>query len=473
MTETEITDRLREAIVLNGPDIWRSNGYLQDAQQAGLSLADAIKRATEITQEVDNNKLLFQNIQARIARLSQPSRHQLIEQDLNQIINAASSLKLSADFVRNQWVPTVLAQITASKQPAPTQPTIVPPALTVIEPVVSTPDTFEELIESEPEIIEPNVPAAEPVRPFSPPVEPTPVRPVTPPPPVVEQPVKPSGPPEPAPVVRSFTATPARVRKGQPVTLDGDVENLLAVTIDDLGEGLSPKNRGWVKPTKTAEYTLFDANDNPLSTVRVEVIPPDRSGVYGVLFALALLAVIYWFIKSNNARESAPPTKRKPEQTTRSQPNDQPTRKTRVSQKKTEPEPTSEASDTRIKPTSEPIASVPDVKKKVEPPISKPVEQTTSPAEPAIKPSTPADARQGKYEESFGDKPYDKVELGTDERGWRRARYKGRWGYINEDDEWVIKPEYEAVTPFRGNTAAVFLNGQLMTINRAGEQIKK
>ena len=57
-------------------------------------------------------------------------------------------------------------------------------------------------------------------------------------------------------------------------------------------------------------------------------------------------------------------------------------------------------------------------------------------------------------------------------RGWRRARSKGRWGYVNESDEWVIQPEYEAVTPFRGNTAAVFLNGQLMTINRAGEQVR-
>ncbi len=95
------------------------------------------------------------------------------------------------------------------------------------------------------------------------------------------------------------------------------------------------------------------------------------------------------------------------------------------------------------------------------------------PVKPVIRPSTPADARTGKYEEAFGDKPYDKVELGADERGWRRARRSGRWGYINEADEWVIQPEYEAVTPFRGNTAAVFLNGQLMTINREGEPIRK
>ena len=77
MTETELTDRLREAIVLDGPDIWRTNGYLDDARQAGIPLADALKRANEISQEVASNNLLFKNIQARIERMAQPSRIQL------------------------------------------------------------------------------------------------------------------------------------------------------------------------------------------------------------------------------------------------------------------------------------------------------------------------------------------------------------------------------------------------------------
>ena len=315
MTETELTDRLREAIVLDGPDVWRTNGYLEDARQAGLSEADAQKRAAIISQEVANNNLLFQNIQARIARLAQPSRIHLYDQDLNQIVNAASSLKLSPDFVRHRWVPTVLKRLggeSKTQQPQPVaEPTIVaPPVLT--EPVAKS--ISNDVIESKPETLKPVV-VPEPVRPSTPPVEPpiyvspTPVTPV-------ERPMKPASPPEPAPVVRSFTATPARVSKGQPVTLAWEVDNLLAVTIDDLGEGLSPANRGWVKPTKTTEYTLFDANNNPLSTVRVEVIKPDRSGLYGVLFALALLAAIYWFIKSSNRSDNSSTVDRKTEQTT-------------------------------------------------------------------------------------------------------------------------------------------------------------
>ncbi|GAB4034694.1 WG repeat-containing protein [Spirosoma jeollabukense] len=475
MTETELTDRLREAIVLDGPDVWRSNGYLQDAQQAGLPLADALKRANEISQEVANNNLLFQNIQARIARLAQPSRSQFIEQDLNQIVNAATSLKLSPDFVRNKWVPTVLQRLAAASKPEPAEPVSTPAPSIVSEPVDQV-DTYEQLIEREPEPPKPAVSTPEPAKPVEPVIErAVPVSSPTPVSPVIDRPVVPPSPPEPPPIVRSFTATPARIKKGQAVTLAWEVENLLAVTIDDLGEGLSPSNRGWVKPLKTTDYTLFDANDNPLSTVRVEVIKPDRSGVYGVLFALALLAAIYWFIKSNNTPEPEREPKSKTEQPTKSSKKKRGMKTTSVRRQDPEPTPdvatTSEATATPTEAASEPIATLPDVKKK-ELTTSKPAEEPLGPEEPVTKPANPTDARQGKYVEAFGNKPYDKVEVGPDEQGWRRARSHGRWGYVNEFDEWVIRPEFEAVTPFRGNTAAVFINGQLITINRLGEQVR-
>ncbi|WP_420147139.1 WG repeat-containing protein [Spirosoma sp.] len=469
MTETELIDRLREAIVLDGPDVWRTNGYLQDAQQAGLSLTDALKRANEVGQEVSNNSILFQNIQARIARLAQPSRAHLIEQDLQQIVNAATSLKLSPDFVKNRWVPTVLHRLAATSAPPKPEPSATFPTDT---PPVKESEAFEELLEVEPAkaspvVVEPVI--AEPVA-----VEPIVVPPVPASPEPVEHkttdpvPAAPSIPQKP-PIVRSFTATPARVQKGQPVTLEWDVENLLAVTIDDLGEGLSPKNRGWVKPSKSADYTLFDANNNPLSTVRIEVIKPDRSGVYGVLFALLLLAIIYWFIKSGNSRDdTSTKPKRKTEQTTER-------RSTSMRLPNSEPsanETTTEATDTPSETANEPTTTLPEPTKNDDRPASSSADETVATTEPDPKPDNPAEARTGKYAEAFGDKPYDKIELGTDEQGWRRARSKGRWGYVNENDEWVIQPEYEAVTPFRGNTAAVFLNGQLMTINRSGEQVR-
>lgn len=487
MTETELIDRLREAIVLDGPDAWRNNGYLQDAQAAGLPLEVALKRANEVSQEVSNNNILFQNIQARIARLAQPSRSHLIEQDMAQIVNAARSLHLSPDFVRNRWVPAELARLKPKSASAPPEP-LPEPVTPVLPPTpVATPvndaNDFSDLLEIEEQPVRP-APKEPPAKAVVPePVPGPPKPPVYVPTPDLVPPPTYSPPPlvGPAPVVRSFMATPARIRKGESVTLEWDVENLLAVTIDDLGEGLSPKNRGWIKPSKTADYTLFDANNNPLSTVRVEVIPRDYSGLYGVLFALALLAMIYFFVRNNNA---TPEPERKPDrQTQRTTKRNASTTTRRDSKREPTEDVATDPLPNRTEETvDEPIASV-DVPAKTterEKPVEElpkqkqkpdPVEET--PDEPVTKPSTPADARAGKYEEAFGDKPYDKVELGADDRGWRRARSNGRWGFINEADEWVIQPEYEAVTPFRGNTAAVFLNGQLMTINREGKQIRK
>ncbi|PRY37606.1 WG repeat protein [Spirosoma oryzae] len=463
MTETELTDRLREQLILNGPDAWQTGDYPYQAAQLGLSDEDARKRAMVVRDEVLANSLLLDQIRARIARLIEPSRVHLYEQDLSKIINAAGSLGLSPDFVRSRWIPAEKARL------MPTPP--VQPPMDMVQP---TP---------EPRVVdEPVKPVVVPPVVVLPPVE-EPPAPVVVPEPVITR-SEPVLPPEPAPisrrepeptvgpppVVRSFTATPARVKRGQPVTLDWDVVNVLAVTIDDLGEGLSPKNRGWVKPSKSTDYTLFDANNNPLSTVRVEVIKPDRSGLYGVLFALALLVIIYWFVRSSNTRQPPKREETRQEETLNRQ------------LPYTEREPVTSAADEPVPASTDTVAT-----SVAEAPVATEAspEKTTKESEPAVEqttdtrtastdntPTTPSDARQGRYEESFGNSPYDKVELGVDDHGWRRARKNGRWGYIDQHDNWVIEPRFEAITPFRNDIASAFLDGQLLKIDRSGEPVR-
>ncbi len=532
MTTTELTDRLREAIVLNGPDAWRTNGYLADAQAAGLSVADAEALAAEVSDEVSANSILFKGIRDRIARLALPSRSAYRDQDTSRIILAAQSLKLSPDFVRDRWIPAELAKFT----PLPTPPDPEPVIAESPVPAPVAADVYEELLEPEP--LPPIPVQPEPAKPAGETVESMrrkvydslndygdripapairslfrtisydeaelavaiwsylqiegyqpitesvssdlrekltatdwqiPIRQAASPPPVY---VPPIDLPEPtAPIVHSFTATPARVMRGKPVTLEWDVENLLAVTIDDLGEGLSPKNRGWIKPKKTADYTLFDVNNNPLSTVRVEVIPPDRSGLYGVLFALFLLALIYYFVRGSASGNNADTEETNRREQTEDRP--APTKKnTSLSYSGPESAPDKSIAD----PTPEAVETAATDTKIAESAVAQPEDVKPKEPEPesvaAPAPVTPQEARRGKYEEAFGDKPYDKVELGDDELGWRRARKNGRWGYIDTNDKWVIEPEYGAVTPFKGNTASVFLNGQLITIDRDGRQIR-
>ncbi len=477
MTETELADQLREQLILNGPDAWQSGDYLYRAGQLGLTDEEARKRAISVRDQVLANGLLLEQVRSRITRLIEPSRVHLYEQDLSKIINAAGSLGLSADFVRTRWIPFEKARLAPVAPPyvAPTDPIpqvpestarqeTIPPV--IVSPVVDIPPGAG-LSGLESSVV--GLPAVEASAPIiiDEPVVSRPER-VVPPDPIPTYRPEPS--PGPPPVVRSFTATPARVRKGQPVTIDWDVANVLAVTIDDLGEGLSPKNRGWVKPTKSTDYTLFDANNNPLSTVRVDVIQPDRSGLYGILFALALLAVIYWFIRSTNNRQPQEREKNRQEK-----PIDRSSDRSDVMPL---PSVTDEPATTRVDTIPAPAAEASVATETVrEKPTVEPEQTTDQPTDTRTAQTdnvttNPGDARQGRYEEAFGDSRFDKIELGTDDRGWRRARKNGRWGYIDPENNWVIQPRFEAVTPFRNDVASAFLDGQMLKIDRSGEPVR-
>lgn len=45
----------------------------------------------------------------------------------------------------------------------------------------------------------------------------------------------------------------------------------------------------------------------------------------------------------------------------------------------------------------------------------------------------------------------------------------GRWGYINEHQQWVVQPKFEDAKEFQGGRAAVRQRGQWGFINKRGE----
>lgn len=45
----------------------------------------------------------------------------------------------------------------------------------------------------------------------------------------------------------------------------------------------------------------------------------------------------------------------------------------------------------------------------------------------------------------------------------------GRWGFINERQEWVIQPRYEEAREFQGGKAPAKQNGKWGFINKRGE----
>lgn len=45
----------------------------------------------------------------------------------------------------------------------------------------------------------------------------------------------------------------------------------------------------------------------------------------------------------------------------------------------------------------------------------------------------------------------------------------GKWGFINDRQQWVIRPVYQDVKPFKDGKAAAMLNGKWGFINTRGE----
>lgn len=45
----------------------------------------------------------------------------------------------------------------------------------------------------------------------------------------------------------------------------------------------------------------------------------------------------------------------------------------------------------------------------------------------------------------------------------------GRWGYVDEQQRWIIQPSFEDAQEFKGGRAAVRQNGKWGFINKRGE----
>ncbi|GAB3315800.1 hypothetical protein GCM10027299_05250 [Larkinella ripae] len=69
-------------------------------------------------------------------------------------------------------------------------------------------------------------------------------------------------------------------------------------------------------------------------------------------------------------------------------------------------------------------------------------------------------------------KPYDAVDNQVGDFGLRAARKGGKWGYVDQKDQWQINPVFDDVMPFQDGKALVILDGQQISIDRDGARIR-
>ncbi|RIV18130.1 hypothetical protein DYU11_29690 [Fibrisoma montanum] len=487
MTLNELQERIKEEVILHDGDLkewqWRRNGLLTEAEQDGLSAAEFMRQVNDVSYRVG---ALFPRIHAlrdKISDYARADRKQLTSAHINEVVTEAERLTLLRAFVTDRWIPSILATIpdpapvaepvrpvvppapVPPPQPAALPTELIPPAsglsrdeirrqvaarldqykavklipaqalrnlydLSRADEPIITEEAFSYLVSNFYQATqEPHgnslrdrllstdwhhLLREEPA-----------------PPPVVPK----TEPPKTKPiVVRSFRANPGRVRKGEAVMLEWEVEGVPFVTVDDLGSMLSPSGRGRVIPSKTTNYHLFDPSDQPLSQLTVDVMPPNRSGFWGVLFAVALLLVLYWFLQSTFGQKSNRDTDRdkpKVEKTTRA-----------ASEKTTPQRP---RKPRRQKTTG--------------------LTGTASSSDNAYR-SGEATPRSAK-----ATRRYDDIREERGQYGEQQASQDGRWG-LWLDDHWLIQPVYDDISVFRNKQATVIQNGQQYQIDINGERIR-
>ncbi|AQG78309.1 WG repeat-containing protein [Spirosoma montaniterrae] len=465
MTIDELREWIKDEIVLHEGDVaeweWRKKGLTTEAKAIGLSDADFSRLVNQVSLSVQPDFGKISVVRDSILTLARQRRGKLTPADVETLVKQAEPARLSRAFVADKWIPALVQTLPVETE-AVTPPPVVENA-PIVEPATTPGETAESMRRKVTDSLDDfkgRIPApairslfrtinfdeAElavaiwsylQIHEYVPERElisdslreklvSTDWRVRQPEPELSPLPREQDLPPPPAPIVHTFTATPGRVRSGQDVRLEWDVANLLAVTVDDVGEGLSPQNWARVNPRKTTEYTLFDALNNPLSTVRVEVIPSDRSGLYGVLFALALLALIYFFIRNTNntsqQRQTDPPARVEKRDVTEPA---QPRKKQR--RQETASVSTDEASDYRTQ--------LPAPKKEIE-------------------------------------TDYDEILDDAGQFGERKARKGNRWG-LWTDDGWLIRPKYDDITEFRNGRATVINNGNDYQIDPEGKRIRE
>ncbi|MGA0559179.1 WG repeat-containing protein [Larkinella sp. VNQ87] len=70
-------------------------------------------------------------------------------------------------------------------------------------------------------------------------------------------------------------------------------------------------------------------------------------------------------------------------------------------------------------------------------------------------------------------KPFDAVDDQVGDFGLRAARKGGKWGYVDQKDQWQINPLFDDVMPFHNGRAIVILDGQQILIDRDGTRIRE
>ena len=167
MSLDELKEHIKEEVVLREGDLfewqWRQMGLIAAADEAGVPPGEFLALVNEVSRAVNPYFGRISDLKIKVSDLARINLKKLTDPQINKIIAEATRLQLLPDFVRDRWIPAILATV-----PEPAEPPAGEPIAVVAGPSVASEPAAQPVT---PDLIPPTV---SPVQATTPPPIPTP-----------------------------------------------------------------------------------------------------------------------------------------------------------------------------------------------------------------------------------------------------------------------------------------------------------
>lgn len=143
MSIDELKERIKEEVVLREGDLfewqWRQLGLVAEANELGIAEADFLTIVNEVSRAIHPFFGRISDLKVKITDLARIQRKKLTTAQVDQIVADAVRLQLPPDFVRDRWLPAILANVPEPAE-TPNAPDSAAPAS------VASPDAANEAV---------------------------------------------------------------------------------------------------------------------------------------------------------------------------------------------------------------------------------------------------------------------------------------------------------------------------------------
>ena len=479
MNRTTLQERIKEEIVLRRGQVkerqWRQTGLPDEAVREGIAADEFRRLVNEVSRQINFEKVA--DLRRRLEdALHAPPMYQLHQTQEDDFVAEGERLGLSTSFVGDRWIPQLIADLKKEEESSEVAPFPADssPAPTVTAGVPERRTGPSDHPKPEPPAIEPS---------NSPSPQPAPTAPTEPP---LRERVKTildeyQGHISARDLRLLFRAMHTDERVLAEEILAYMSANFYASETEPQGATLPEKLLStdwrhlawWDKPTvsepvpapEPAPAYVAPAPDRTAGPPAPTYVPPvtptppassvpapksSNAGLWGAVFAVAVLLVLYLLIKPNQKKSASTQDEEQPERT--EQPNDtRPAKRSRTADKPKQDESVVDESQTNR--AEENVAS--DEPPRKSKPVTKPTEESST-VEETAKPA----------------RRYDRLLETTGQFGEQPAKLGRKWGLWRSND-WMVYPIYDDITTFRDGRATVVRHGRTYDIDEKGNPIEE